>query len=132
MLSQRFTAESTAAASAGVEAIRKDVLPSGDDPAGALPRAGSLTERLKAFKATLALQARQLTRHVIALVTAYLFDCVVFPLGFFVLFYWLIRAVVTRLLGAAERRYSLAELEAVVSELRGKDPAPAPGAEANH
>jgi len=111
-LSQRFTAPSADAATTEITTLRGEVLPpeSAFTAAGLADRIKGLGEKLREMGENLRIWARDLSRSIIKLVTAYIFDCVVFPLGYLLCLFWLTRGVVARLLEATERRVAQADM----------------------
>jgi len=117
-LSQRFTTAEATEAAAQIACLKDEILPPPDPQAdsGIRERVKALAARIKAVGDRLGEWLDRLSRSVVRLIAAYLFDCVLFPIGFFLTFLWLLRTFMARLVGAGQRRRSLAELEKLLQK----------------
>ncbi|HEX9934125.1 MAG TPA: hypothetical protein VGB38_02920 [bacterium] len=103
-LSKRITAPSVDEAEAGFRQFRSETFP--DDASkkeGIWSKLVEAKDRLKRIAAILANKTNDLIEWVIKLIAGYAFDCIVFPLGLFIGFYWLFKFLIRLIMDQAVR-----------------------------
>ena len=118
-LSKKITAPSVNEAHEGLEVVQNELflknLPKRDDW---LSKAKVVKERIDFVAGYLKEKTRELSIWIIKLIAGYLFDCIVFPVGLFVLLFWLTKIVAKYLFDVRERLTFRRDLEEVFKKYR--------------
>ncbi|WFB37739.1 hypothetical protein P3T73_08205 [Kiritimatiellota bacterium B12222] len=89
LLSERITQPSIDAAQQGFEETGAQLFPEDDElPEGVMARIKQIPERLEQITTYLKLRSSQMALWTIQLIAGYLFDCIFFPLGSFLILLW--------------------------------------------
>lgn len=95
-LSNKITAPSIEEAESGLDALTEELFPESEDQAadgGLLSKWTQTKEQLNQMASYLKEKASELVVWILKLIAGYIFDCLVFPLGLFVLLVWFTRVV---------------------------------------
>lgn len=118
-LSKKITAQSISEAQKGLENVRTELFgkntPRHDD---LLSKAKVVKERIDFVARYLKEKTRELSIWIIKLIAGYLFDCIVFPVGLFVLLFWLTKIVAKYLFDIKERQTFRQDLEEIFRKYR--------------
>jgi predicted PurR-regulated permease PerM len=93
-LSSKITAPAIEEAESGLSSLTEELFSEAEDQTadgGVLSRWSQAKERLNQMASYLKEKASELTVWILKLITGYLFDCLVFPLGVFLLLVWFTR-----------------------------------------
>lgn len=118
-LSNRITAPSINEAHDGLESVHDELfrknMPKRED---LLSKAKVVKERIEFVASYLKEKTRELSIWIIKLIAGYVFDCIIFPVGLFVLLFWLTRVVARYLFELKERQTFRQDLEEIFSKYR--------------
>jgi hypothetical protein len=118
-LSKRITAPSISEAQKELEVVQNELfgknIPKHDD---LLSKAKVVKERIDFVARYLKEKTRELSIWIIKLIAGYLFDCIVFPVGLFVLLFWLTKIVAKYLFDVKERQTFRQDLEEIFKKYR--------------
>ena len=95
-LSSKITAPSIEEAESGLDALTEELFPESEDQTadgGLLSKWTQTKEQLNQMASYLKEKASELVVWILKLIAGYIFDCLVFPLGVFILLVWFTRVV---------------------------------------
>ncbi len=91
-LSQKITAPSLQEAESGFEEIQSSLFPEASgDQKGILKTVTGIRDKLTSVIRFLTVKADQMREWMLKMMAGYLFDCLIFPIVLFLLFFWLVR-----------------------------------------
>lgn len=96
---------------------------------GLFNKAGKVGEAVLAMGSYLAAKTTDLFWQVVSVCAAYIFDTVIFPLGLFILLFWLVRLLARYFFGLRQQRAFKEDLAAMLDQYFGVGRGVAPGAE---
>ncbi len=116
-LSKTITRPSLEEVESGVVSMKQDLFEQGSQSQGIVAAWRQSKERLQKVTVYLKDKTSQMVLWILKLITAYLFDCIVFPLMLFALFYWFARGCLRYLFRVTDRKHLKEDL---VEVLRGE------------
>ena len=118
-LSEKITAPSIQEAQEGLEKVHKELF-AGDKAkhSDLFKKVKRLKQRIDFIAGYLKDKTRELTVWIIKLIAGYVFDCIVFPLGLFLLLFWLTKATAKYLFDVKQRQTLRDDLEEIFKKYR--------------
>lgn len=120
-LSRKITEPSRIEAERGIHQFRSDLFPENPpEREGFFSKLLDVKDKLKRTITYLTQKTNDLISWVVQFIAGYVFDCIVFPLGLFFLFYWVFKFLIRLLLDLKRSQTFREDMEAVLKKYTAK------------